>query len=81
MGIAFIRNWVTIPGVDSGEFVTKSFAVAIGTGWEWRLSRRFGAEVYASQHAAAAGDILTSVGEAQNVMVNYWSIGGAIVIR
>jgi hypothetical protein len=81
IGIAFIKNRVTIPGQDSGEFITKSLAVAIGGGWEWRLRGRVGAEVYASQHVAAAGDILTSAGTANNVMVNFWSVGGAIVIR
>jgi hypothetical protein len=81
IGIAFIKNRVTIPGQDSGEFVTKSLAVVIGGGWEWRLRGRVGAEVYASQHVAAAGDILTSAGTANNVMVNFWSVGGAVVIR
>jgi hypothetical protein len=81
MGIAFIRNSVTIPGNESADFVTKSFSVGLGTGWEWRLRNRFGAQVYASQHVAAAGDIVTNFGTAENVMVNYWSVGGAIVIR
>lgn len=81
MGIGFIRNTVTVPDQSPHEFVTKAFSVGIGTGWEWRLNNRWGAQVYASQHVAAAGDIVTSTGTAQNVMVNYWSVGGAIVIR
>jgi len=80
IGIAFIRNNVTIND-QSGEFLTKALSVSIGGGWEWRFSRRFGAEIYAAQYAAAAGDILVSAGTANNVMVNYWSAGGAIVIR
>jgi hypothetical protein len=80
IGIGFIRNNVTIND-QSGEFLTKAMSVAIGGGWEWRFTRRFGAEVYATQYAAAAGDILVSAGTAQNVMVNYWSVGGAVVIR
>jgi hypothetical protein len=80
IGIAFIKNRVTIEQ-DSGEFITKSLAVAIGGGWEWRLRGRVGAQIYASQHVAAAGDILTSIGAANNVMVNFWSLGGAVVIR
>ncbi len=81
LGIAFIRNDVTFPGEDPVEFLSKGFSVLVGTGWEWRLRSRFGAQVYASLHAAAAGDIVTSFGTAQNVMVNYWSVGAAIVIR
>ena len=81
IGISFIRNSVTPPDQAPHEFVTKAFSVAVGTGWEWRLRNRFGAQVFASQHVAAAGDIVTNAGTAQNVMVNYWSIGGAIVIR
>jgi hypothetical protein len=80
IGIAFIRNSVTIED-QSGEFITKALSVGIGTGWEWRLTRRFGAEVYGAQYVAAAGDIPVSAGTANNVMVNYWSVGGAIVIR
>jgi len=80
IGIAFIRNSVTI-NEEAGEFLSKALAVGIGAGWEWRLRGRFGAEVYASQYAAAAGDILVSAGTANNVLVNYWSVGGAIVIR
>jgi hypothetical protein len=81
MGIVFIRNQVTIPDGDSGEFVTKAFGVAIGTGWEWRLRGRWGAQVFGSLHAAAAGDIFTSTGTFQNVMANFWSVGGAVVLR
>ena len=80
VGIAFIRNSVTI-NEQSGDFLTKALSVAIGGGWEWRFTRRFGAEVYGAQYAAAAGDILVSAGTANNVMVNYWSVGGAVVIR
>jgi hypothetical protein len=81
MGLAFIRNSVTIPEQAAAEFVTKAFSVGLGTGWEWRLRSRVGAQIYASQHVAAAGDIVTNGGTAENVMVNYWSIGGAVVIR
>jgi hypothetical protein len=80
LGIAFIRNSITI-NEQSGEFLTKALAVGIGAGWEWRLRGRFGAQVYGAQYAAAAGDILINAGTANNVMVNYWSAGGAIVIR
>ena len=80
IGIAFIRNSVTIED-QTGNFITKALSVGIGAGWEWRFTRRFGAEVYGAHYAAAAGDILISAGEANNVMVNYWSVGGAIVIR
>ncbi len=80
LGIGFIRNSVTIEG-ESGEFLTKALAVGIGAGWEWRLRGRFGAQVYGAQYAAAAGDLLVNAGTANDVLVNYWSVGGAIVIR
>jgi hypothetical protein len=40
-----------------------------------------GTQVVVAQHAAALGDIRTTQGDIQNVLVNSWSVGAAIVIR
>ena len=80
-GLASLRNWLgTIDGVDTAQRST-AFALGLGTGWEWRMRGRFGAQVFGSQHVVALGDLETNTGIAENVMGNFWSFGAAIVIR
>jgi hypothetical protein len=80
-GMAFLRNW--LDAVDTGEppVRSKAFALAIGGGWEWTLKGRLGAQAFATQHAAALGDLQTSDQTIENVMGNFWSVGAALVIR
>lgn len=80
-GMAFVRNWVVDTSNTSTAFTSKAFALEIGGGWEWRFSRRFGTQVFGSQHVAALGDLETSTTRVENVMGNFWSVGGGIVIR
>jgi hypothetical protein len=42
---------------------------------------RAGFEVFASQHAAAIGDIQRADGLVPDVIGNFWSLGAALVIR
>ena len=79
-GMAFVRNWV-VDTDTSTSFTSKAFALEIGGGWEWRFSRRFGTQVFGSQHVAALGDLQGSTQRVENVMGNFWSVGGGIVIR
>jgi hypothetical protein len=60
---------------------SKTFAPGIGTGWEWRTRSRVDAQVFATLNAVALGDLETSDRTIENVMGNFWSVGGAIVIR
>jgi hypothetical protein len=78
-GVAFVRNWVDLPDVDS--VTSKALSVEIGGGWAFRRSSRFGVEMFATQHAAALGDITTSTVDVQDVLGNFWSLGVAITIR
>jgi hypothetical protein len=83
-GMAFVRNWVVdLSGATNTAppFTSKALSVGIGAGWEWRLSPRFGVEIYGSQHVAALGDLRTSQVLVENVVGNFWSVGGAIVFR
>jgi hypothetical protein len=80
-GMAFLRNWLNTVDVEASPMRSKAFALAIGTGWEWRLRGRLGAQVFGTQHVAALGDLRTSERVAENVVGNYWSVGGALVIR
>jgi hypothetical protein len=80
-GMAFVRNWVVDTADTSTAFTSKAFALEIGGGWEWRLSRRFGTQVFGSQHVATLGDLETATTRVENVVGNFWSVGGAIVIR
>lgn len=77
-GMALVRSWVF--NLDEAA-LQKALAVHIGAGWVFRRQKRFGFELLATQHAAALGDFTTSNGAVDNVMGNYWSVGGAIVIR
>jgi hypothetical protein len=78
-GVAFVRNWVDLPDVES--VTSKALSIEIGGGWAFRRASRVGVELFATQHAAALGDITTSAVDVQDVIGNFWSIGMAVVIR
>ena len=80
-GMALVRNWVV--DVDTEDvFTSKAFALGLGAGWEWPLGRRLAAQAFGSQHVATLGDLTGSGGViVENVVGNFWTIGGAIVIR
>lgn len=80
-GTAILKNYILEPADPARVSRSKALAVVIGAGWEFRVARRFGAELFASQHAAAVGDLTLTRGTVQDVLANYWSVGGAIVIR
>ena len=80
-GMALVRNWVVDVNTED-VFTSKAFALGLGAGWEWPLARRLSAQVIGSQHVATLGDLTTSnQTTVENVVGNFWSIGGAIVIR
>ena len=60
-GMALVRNWIIAPTEEGDQsFTSKAFALAVGAGWEWRLTQRFGAQVFGAQHAVALGDLTGS---------------------
>jgi hypothetical protein len=81
MGMAFIRNF----GLEGPETVppltSRALGLTYGIGWTFRQTKRFGFQILGTQHLAALGDFETAGVRLENVMINYWSIGGAIVIR
>jgi len=80
-GMAFVRNWILeLDGQDTA-FRSKAFALGLTAGWEWRTGEHFGVQVLGAQHVAALGDLQSSTRTMENVMGNFWSAGGAIVIR
>ena len=80
-GMAFVRNWVVDVNDTSTTFTSKAFALEIGGGWEWRFTRRLGTQIFGSQHVATLGDLETATTRVENVVGNFWSVGGGIVIR
>lgn len=78
-GMAFVRNWIDVVG--TAPVTSKALSIVIGAGWEFRPAARVGYQFLATQHATALGDVQTSMGEAQNVLGNFWSVGAALVIR
>jgi len=78
-GMAFVRNWIDVPGTS--PITSKALSVMIGAGWEFRPAARVGYQFFAGQYATALGDVRTTLGDVQNVLGNFWSVGSAIVIR
>lgn len=63
-------------------FTTNALAINYGIGWEFAINRRWAMQVHALHHVAALGELTTQAGEhIRNVVGNYWTVGGAIVIR
>ena len=56
-------------------------SVVIGGGWEFRPTETLGLQLFAAQHVGAIGDVRTAIGEVDNVVGNFWSLGAAIVFR
>jgi hypothetical protein len=78
MGMAFTRNFLT---EEEDTITQKALAVDIGGGWAFRPDKRVGFQLHGTLHVAALGDFVTSEGVLENVMGNFWSLGGAVVIR
>jgi hypothetical protein len=78
-GMALVRNWVDALG--TGAINSKALSVVIGGGWAFRPGDRVGFLLFATQHAAALGDFQSGESTVEDVLGNFWSIGGAIVIR
>jgi hypothetical protein len=77
-GMAFVRNWVDVAG---DPINSKALSIVIGAGWAFRWTERFGFEVFVAQHAAALGDFRTAETTVNDVLINFWTVGAAIVIR
>jgi hypothetical protein len=80
-GMAFLKNWLNTVDTAAPPLRSKAFALGLGAGWEWRSRGRMGVQLFGAQHVAALGDLQTSVRTAENVVGNFWSVGGAVVIR
>ena len=78
-GMAFVRNWIDATGGTAIN--SKALSVVIGTGWAFRRTSRIGWQLFGSQHVAALGDLVTADAEVPDVVGNFWSFGGALVIR
>jgi hypothetical protein len=78
-GMAFVRNFVRTLGPNPDD--QKALSVVIGGGWEFNVKGRLGFQLFAMQHVGALGDLQTVNGPISNVTANFWSLGGAIVIR
>ena len=78
-GMAFVRNWVQTLGPNPDD--QKALAVVFGSGWEFNPKGRLGLQLFATQHVGALGDLQTANGAVSDVAANFWSLGGALVIR
>ena len=78
MGMAFTRNFLT---EEEDTITQKALAVEIGGGWAFRSDKRVGFQLHGTLHVAALGDFVASEGVLENVMGNFLSLGGAVIIR
>lgn len=78
-GMAFVRNWVDLPG--GSPVRQKALSVIIGAGWAFRPEKRVGMQIVAAQHVAALGDLQTGQVSVPDVVGNFWSIATGVVIR
>ena len=81
MGMAWVRNFSFDSPDPIPDVTSKALGLTYGVGWDFRQSKRLGFQIFAAQHMAAMGDFQTAGTLIENVVVNYWSVGGAIVIR
>ncbi|HEY0873578.1 MAG TPA: hypothetical protein VGD94_08905 [Vicinamibacterales bacterium] len=80
-GMAFLRNFVDVVEDVPAMSTSKAFTMGLGAGWEWRTAGRFGFEVFGTHHVVAVGDLAGRERRLENVVGNFWSVGGAVVIR
>lgn len=80
-GMAFVHNAILSLEGEDLAFRSKAFALDVAGGWEWQLWRRGGVQLAATQHVAALGDLQISAQTVENVIGNFWTLGGAIVFR
>jgi hypothetical protein len=80
-GIAFLKNWLATFDTGAPPLRSKAFALDIGAGWEWHVAGRLGVQAFGAHHVAALGDLETSDRTVENVIGNFWSVGGAVIIR
>lgn len=84
MGIAIAGNGLANPNFPelALPYTTNALGITYGIGWELKINKRWGLQAQAEHHVAALGEVHTVAGEViRNVVGNYWSVGGAIVIR
>ena len=63
-------------------YTTNALGIVYGVGWEHMINRRWGVQAHALHHVAALGEVTTAADvRIRNVVGNYWTVGGAIVIR
>ena len=84
MGIGFVGNGIYNPTQPSLEppFTTNAMAVVLGIAWEFLRQESLTLQILGTPHVAALGELTTATGRPiQDVVGNYWLVGGALVIR
>ena len=83
MGVGFVGNGLyNLTQRDmKPPYTTNALGVALGIGWEFLRDDRLTFQILATQHVAAIGELTTEHGSIQNVVGNYWLVGGMLVIR
>lgn len=84
MGIGFVGNGVhnfTQPNLEP-PYTTNAMAIVLGIAWEFLRQESLTLQILGTHHVAALGELTTPTGgPIQDVVGNYWLVGGALVIR
>lgn len=80
-GMAIVKGVIPGPTGDSTTSRTWGMAVMYGAGWEFRVARRVSFAPVAATYITTVGDVATSKGAAQNVVVNGWFAGALLMIH
>jgi hypothetical protein len=84
MGIGFVGNGIYNFAQRNLEppFTTNAMAVVLGIAWEFLRRDSMTFQILGTHHVAALGELTTTTGNPiQDVVGNYWLVGGALVIR
>jgi hypothetical protein len=79
-GMAFVRDAIPIEGVEVTAR-TSGMGVMYGAGWEFPVGRNVSFAPLAATYITTVGDVTTSVGTAQNVVINGWFAGALLMIH
>lgn len=84
MGIGFVGNGIhnfTQPNLEP-PYTTNAVAIVLGIAWEFLRQESLTLQILGTHHVAAVGELTTATGAPlQDVVGNYWLVGGALVIR
>jgi hypothetical protein len=79
-GMVIIKETLTVEGANTTAR-TRGMGLTYGAGWVLGQGRRVSVAPVAAHYVSTVGDVQTSAGAAQNVVVNGWFVGAVLMVR